>query len=310
MRFELVVPAIGMQTTPDPPDSFSEAIDAAVDTLTGLWTGLVANLPLIVLGTLVIGLGWIVSRRLGSLAEGAVRRTPADGSVAVLTGRSVRAAILLLFVLMALAIAGISVSAALAGLGVVGLAVAFAVQSILGNFVSGLLLLVRKPFRVGEQIIANGNEGTVEDINLRVTKLITYDGEEVYVPNADVLSNTITNLTRRGSRRTTVTVGIDYRDDHNAVKTLLEAAVANVDGVLETPVPMVLCTELGDSSVNFEVRYWSRPEIAEVVTTRDRVFRMVKDTVEGAGMSIPWPIRTLDFDGPLRTEKGEGEPSS
>jgi small conductance mechanosensitive channel len=129
----------------------------------------------------------------------------------------------------------VPVGAALAGLGLAGLAIAFAVQSILENFVAGILLIIRKPIVHGEQVIIGDWEGTVEDIDLRVTRLIDYDGELVIIPNGEVFRSTLVNLTRRGTRRSRVIVGIDYRDDHDAAGPLLEAAAASVPAVLPPP---------------------------------------------------------------------------
>jgi small conductance mechanosensitive channel len=204
--------------------------------------------------------------------------------------------VLVAFVLLALSISGVPVGAALAGLGLAGLAIAFAVQSILENFVAGILLIIRKPIVHGEQVIIGDWEGTVEDIDLRVTRLIDYDGELVIIPNGEVFKSTLINLTRRGTRRSRVIVGIDYRNDHDAAGPLLEAAAASVPAVLPAPAPQARCVELGDSSVDFEVRYWTAPDIATVVDARDAVLRAVKSALEEAGMTIPWPIRTLARD--------------
>lgn len=199
-------------------------------------------------------------------------------------------------VLLALSVAGISIGALLAGLGLAGLALAFALQNILENFVAGLLLLIRKPFRRGDQVVTNDFEGTVLDIDLRVTHLRVFDGEVVLIPNATVFTEPITNLTRLGHRRTRVIIGIDYRDDHHAVQDLLLGALTEIDGVLDSPAPEVLLTELGESSVDFEVAYWTAPDMHTVRHVRHAVLTTCKSAVEEAGMTIPWPIRTLAVD--------------
>jgi len=179
------------------------------------------------------------------------------------------------------------------------------VQSILENFIAGILILVRKPFTPGDQIRVNEFEGTVEDVNLRVTKLRDYDGESILVPNNQVLASPIINLTARPARRTRVSIGVDYRDDHDAAREVIRAAVTEVEGVLPTPAPQVLLVELGDSSVNFEVRYWTAPDIAAVVAAQDRVLSAAKRAITAAGMTIPWPIRTLVLDDAVRV-RAEG----
>jgi small conductance mechanosensitive channel len=136
-------------------------------------------------------------------------------------------------------------------------------------------------------------------VDLRVTRLIDYDGELVLIPNRDVYNNTLVNLTRRGKRRTVVMVGVDYRDDHDDARAVILDAVCVVEGVLDHPEPEVLLTELGESSVNFEVRYWTRPDIRTVQRTQDRVLAAVKRGIQDAGLT-PWPIRTLVPDGTFR----------
>ncbi len=280
----------------EPVASFSDAFTILKDSMLDLFQGFVANIPFMVVGTIIIVVGVFASRYAGAATQKAVSRTSAEITVANLGSRIVRASVMLIFLLLALAIAGIPVGSALAGLGIMGLAVAFALQSILENFIAGILMLIRKPFIVGDQIITNDMEGTVADINLRVTKLVDYDGEQLLVPNAQVFSNPIVNLTTNGRRRTSFTVGIDYRDDHDAAGEIITAAVQGVDGVLSTPPAQVLCIALGESSVDFEVRYWTQPDISTVRAVQDRALRASKSAIEAAGMTIPWPIRTLAWD--------------
>jgi small conductance mechanosensitive channel len=126
-------------------------------------------------------------------------------------------------------------------------------------------------------------------------------GEIVLIPNRDVYNTTLVNLTRRGKRRTVVVVGVDYRDDHDHARAVIGQAVCDVAGVLDHPEPEVLLTELGESSVNFEVHYGTRPDIRSVRRAQDRALAAVKASIQKAGLTIPWPIRTLVPDGTFRT---------
>jgi small conductance mechanosensitive channel len=281
-----------------------DLVDVLQEAVTQLTAGLVARLPLIGLGVLVLVLGIIVTRFAVRGVERGMQRGRVDETVQRLVSMLLQVGLVITAVLLALSIAGVSVGAALAGLGLAGLALAFALQSILENFVAGILILIRKPFRRGDQIVSGEFEGTVDDIDLRVTRLTDYDGEVVLIPNATVFTEPLVNLTRRGKRRTRVTIGIDYRDDHDAAGAILREAAAGVEGVLPEPPPNAWCTELGDSSVDFEVNYWTAPDIRSVRTTQDRVLRACKTAVESAGMTIPWPIRTLAPDqDPLRVRR-------
>lgn len=257
---------------------------------------IVDQLPLIVLGLVVFGIGLAI---VGLIHRGIVRGTSSDrldASVARLVQTLSRAVLVMLVVVLALSVAGVNVGALLAAIGIAGLAIAFALQSILENFIAGILLLWRKPFRPGDQVRLGDHEGVVDDIDLRVTTLIDYDGEVVLLPNATVFADPIINRTHRGRRRTTVLVGVDYRDDHDGARDVLLDAVRSVGGVLEDPMPVVQLSELGESSVDFAVRYWTMPEQAEVLRVQDKVLSAAKTALESAGMTIPWPIRTLVVD--------------
>lgn len=270
--------------------------DPAMETLRDLWAEMVGALPLVGIAVIVAGVGLVAALAVTRTIERSLARTKADRVVVGLIGRVVRVLLVLGALLLGLAVAGVPVTTALAGLGLAGLAVAFALQSILENFIAGLILLARKPFRAGDQIATNDLEGTVEDIDLRVTRLRGYDGVTHLIPNATVFTEPITNYTRQGTRRTTVAVGVDYRDDHDAAREVIRAAVTAVDGVLADPAPEVLLTELGDSSVDFELLYWTAPQMLEVRRVRDRVLAGSKRALEDAGMTIPWPMRTLVMD--------------
>ena len=261
-----------------------------------LITDFVARVPLLVLATVVLVIALLVIRVAMRLIDRGLNRERIDFAVQRLISNLLRVGLVTGAVLLALSIAGVQVGAALAAIGLVGLALAFALQNILENFVAGMLILIRKPFGRGDQIETNDYAGTVEDVDLRVTRLRVFDGELVLVPNADVFTHPIVNLTKLGPRRTRVLIGIDYRDDHDAALEVLRAAVAAAPGVLAIPPPEVLVGELGDSSVDFEVAYWSAPDMHSVRHTRDEVLRGCKRAVEAAGMTIPWPIRTLAAD--------------
>lgn len=267
---------------------------ALVDRLPAIGAALAVGLIAL---TLALVLARVVERTLG--------RTRADHVAVVLLSRIVRLVGVIGALLLAMSIAGVEVGSVLAGLAVIGVAVGLAVQGILENFIAGVILLVRKPFSAGDQVRSGDFEGTIESIDLRVTHVIDYDGEMVLIPNRDVYNNPLVNLTRRGKRRTVVMVGVDYRDDHDDARSVILESVRAVEGVLDHPEPEVLLTELGESSVNFEVRYWTRPDIRSVRRTQDRVLAAAKRGIQDAGMTIPWPIRTLVPDGTFHTARRE-----
>ena len=273
-----------------------DVVDVLRAAITDLIEAFLRHLPVMLLALVVLVLALLGTKLIVRVVEHTMQRSGVDHTVERLVVLVLRVTLVLASVLFALSIAGVSVGAALAGIGLAGLALAFALQSILENFIAGVLILVRKPFIKGHQIITGELEGTVDDIDLRVTRLISYDGQWLLVPNARVLTDPLTNHTKSGRRRTRIPIGIDYRDDHDAAPALLAAAAASVEGVWEVPPPDAIVVGFGDSSVDFEVRYWTDPSLRTVVLVRDQVMRACKTALEEAGMTIPWPIRTLAPD--------------
>jgi small-conductance mechanosensitive channel len=284
-------------------ESVDEVVETAGERGSQLLENALANLPRVGLGVAVGLAVLLIGLAAAWVARRALARKRADAVVIGLLLRIIRIAVVFGAILIGLAVVGVPVGSALAGLAVVGVAVGLAVQGILENFIAGIILSFRRPFRAGDQIISSEFEGTVEDIDLRVTRIIDYDGEVILIPNRDVYTNPLVNLTRRGSRRTCVTIGVDYRDDHDEAREVIRRAVAGVEGVRASPAPEVLLTELGESSVNFEIRYWTLPHIGEVRGVQDRVLSAAKRGIEDAGMTIPWPIRTLVPDGTFRLDR-------
>ncbi len=292
----------GILGDPDKIESWGDVVGLVRDALTELGEAILARMPLILVGLVLFVLGVLAARAIAKWTRHGLRRTAADESVVSLTSRLVRFLVVVAFAMIAFSVAGVNIGAALATLGLAGLALAFALQNILENFVSGMLLLIRKPFRPGDQIRTGEFEGTVDDIDFRVTRLTSYDGELLLIPNADVFRAPLTNLTRRSSRRSIVSVGIDYRDDHVRAHEVLLDVLDEVRGIMNTPEPRVEIVALGESAVEFELLYWTLPDIRTVRDTRDRVLTAVKTALEDAGMTIPWPIRTIAFDNRLELE--------
>ncbi len=237
-----------------------------------------------------------------------VDRGDSDRHSGRLVGRFVSLVVVAVGAVYALETAGVQVGPLLGALGVGGIALAFAAQDILSNFVAGVLLQVRRPFRVGDQIGSGDYEGTVEDVNLRTVKLTTYDGLTVYLPNAEVLQAPIVNYTRTPLSRTSLTVGVAYDSDLEAVRTLTIEACSRADGVQDSPPVEVWVEQFGESSIDLAVRYWHASDIASRWRTRSAVAVAIKTAYDEAGVTIPFPQRTLWF-GPgsttLRVDRGD-----
>ncbi len=186
---------------------------------------------------------------------------------------------------------GFSDLIALLGLGSV--AIGFAFQDIFKNFLSGVLLLLQEPFSLGDQIIVEGFEGTVEEIALRSTQIRTYQGELVVVPNSIVFTSPVQVMTGRPSRRTDLAIGVDYNTPlPHAVRTLTEAA-RSVEEVSSNPALEVDIIGFGDSSIDMVVRYWTRSDQASVRRLKTQMMLVLKQACDQADINIPYPIRTV-----------------
>lgn len=182
---------------------------------------------------------------------------------------------------------------ALLGLGSV--AVGFAFQDIFKNFLAGVILLLQQPFRIGDQIIVADYEGTVEEIALRSTQILTYQGEEVVIPNSIVFTSTVQVLTAMPHRRTDLEIGLDYNTPLAEAKEVLFGALSDIPGVESSPEPEIDITGFGDSSINFVVRYWTVPQQAQVRRIKTQVMIALKKACDAVDYNIPYPIRTVYF---------------
>jgi len=188
---------------------------------------------------------------------------------------------------------GVDLAPLLGLIGIFGLAIALALQDIFANFVAGLILLLRRPFKPGDEIGTGDHSGQVEDVNLRSVKIRQPDGVVVFVPNSDVLSNAIINFTEQGIRRTTVEVGVAYSARLEQAKSVIVDAISSIDGVVDDPRPSAFVHEFGDSSMNIAVNFWHLPSIGDEWAVRDRVAIAVKEALDSSGIEIPFPQRVI-----------------
>lgn len=235
----------------------------------------------------------ILARVVAALMRRLLSRTPASEHGARLVARFTAYLVVVFGFVYALNSINVPIAPLLGALGLVGIALAFAFQDILENLIAGFGIQIRRPLRPGDEIMTNDFEGVVRDITLRTTQITTFDGETVYLPNALVWKNPIVNETDRPTRRTTLTVGVAYDTDLDRAKAVLEDATRSIPGVLETPATTARVLEFGDSSIDFVVHFWHRPQMAEVWRVRDEVARGIKRALDEAGIVIPFPQRVL-----------------
>jgi len=190
------------------------------------------------------------------------------------------------------------------------LAIGFAMQDVLANFVAGIFIFTDKPFRIGDWIEWDGNSGVVEDISLRVSRVRTFDNELLTVPNSQLTDGVIKNPVAKDELRLKFDFGIGYDDDiDRATEIIVEEAEANPD-ILEDPGPSVRLVELGDSSVGLQSRVWiSNPSRSDFVKTRADYVKAVKERFDEEGINIPYPNRTIGGGIELSNVEGIAEPA-
>lgn len=264
-----------------------EEAEEAIETL-----GRLTPIDWLVAGAIFVG-GIVVARIISGLLQRLLNRTPTSEHAARLVGRFVAYFVVVFAFVYALNSVNVPIAPLLGALGLVGIALAFAFQDILENFIAGLGMQLRRPLRPGDEVMTNEVEGVVRDITLRTVQITTFDGETVYLPNAMVWKNPIVNATARPTRRTTLMVGVAYDTDLDHAKAELERAAAAAEGVLADPAPAARVLEFGESSVDFAVHFWHRPQMAQVWSVRDEVARSIKRRLDEAGIEIPFPQRVL-----------------
>ncbi|MDA3834712.1 MAG: mechanosensitive ion channel [Spirochaetales bacterium] len=197
--------------------------------------------------------------------------------------------------IVALDIFGVNTTSIIALLGAAGLAVGLALKDTLGNIAAGTMLLILRPFRMGDFVEFGSVMGTVKEINLLTTILETFDGLYVSSPNGIIWGNTIKNFTRNGKRRMDVIVGISYGDSIDVGLEVLRKICATESRFLPDPAPQVMVVSMGDSSVNLQLRGWATSD--DYWPTYWSINKRVKEEVEGAGLTIPFPQRDVHLIG-------------
>lgn len=168
----------------------------------------------------------------------------------------------------------------LSSLGIGSIAIGFAFKDILQNWLAGLLILLRAPFRRGDQIHVDGVEGTVIRIEPRATIIRTYDGRDIVVPNTTIFTNKVTIHTSQSIRRTEIDITVGYDYDIRMITTIIQNSLAQVEEILKDPPPQVLCWDLGSTSLGIKVRWWISAERAQQVIARARAVQAIKEAFE------------------------------
>lgn len=256
-----------------------------------------SNLVNVLLKVVVFLLILLMFRGVASLARRLIRRSMNSGRVNLsvlmqdMLMSLVSRLIMLMGVLVALAQVGVSLGPVLAGLGVAGFVIGFALQDTLGNFAAGMMILVYRPYDVGDMVEAAGAFGKVRSMNIVSTTILTIDNQTLIIPNSKIWGDVIKNVTAQGERRVDMVFGISYGDNIEKAERVLADIVHNHEKVLAEPEPVIRLHTLGESSVDFVVRPWARTE--DYWQVYWDITRAVKLRFDAEGISIPFPQRDV-----------------
>lgn len=271
-----------------------------IQKLEGWLVTFVRMLPNIAIALLIIVSVFFLAKIIRNVSKKQLIRFRVDQTISGFLSRLIFLFVIIIGFMMALTILNLTgtVTSILAGLGILGLALGFAFQDTAANFMSGIYITFKQPYAVGDVIeTMNGTMGNVEEINLRVTKVKTFDGPIVYVPNRFLFQEDFTNFTENGSRRLKISCGISYGDDLEKVEKVVIEALQDAPGRIPTEDITVHWTEFGDSSINFTVNIWLdyTRENKAYVSAKNYSIKKLKQAFDANGIMIPFPIRTLDF---------------
>jgi len=239
-------------------------------------------------------IGKWIARKISGFIQRLMDRGEIDSTLSAFIGSIIDILLVVVVVLAAIKNLGIDTTSFIAILGAAGLAIGLALQGTFGNIGSGVILILFRPFEVGDFVSAGGENGTVEAINLFNTTLLTPDNKVILIPNAAVASGNITNFSAKEERRVDFVFGIGYDDDLKLAKATLQEIVDADDRILKDPASFIGVGELGDSSVNFTVRVWVKA--SDYWGVHFDMTEKVKLTFDEKGISIPYPQMDIHMD--------------
>jgi len=253
-------------------------------------TGLQFLINLVAAAAIFI-LGRWVAKALHKVMIKGMERAKVEPLLVKFLGNIVYALLLVFVVLAAISRIGIQTASLIAVVGAAGLAVGLALQGSLANFAAGVMVIIFRPYRIGDYIDAGGVSGTVADVQIISTELTTPDNRKIIVPNGQMMSGAITNASAHATRRVDLVVGVGYDDDIDVVRRVLESVVADDPRVLETPAPNIRMNAMGDSCINWIVRPWVKA--ADYWDVYWEMTEEIKRRCDKEGISIPFPQRDV-----------------
>lgn len=251
------------------------------------------NAGLILVASAAFLMGLYMARLAASLVQRGLRFRKIDPELTLLLGRIVQWTIILGVILFSAQQIGVDVTAILAGLGILGFTLGFALQDVSKNFIAGLLILLQQPFELGDTIQVSGFTGTILDINLRDTELRTVEGLRVRIPNGEIFTQPVLNFTGVKNRRLQIQVGVAYNTDLEKARQVALETIRSIPGVLEDPGIDLRFESFGDYAIQMNIFYWFDADKTDYSQALDGGIRGLKAAFEKASIKIPAPYQEM-----------------
>lgn len=277
--------------------NLDHAIELVLDKLHTWLSELIKMLPNLMLAVLILVIGIFIAKWIRKMARKIFLKHSPTSTLAGLAVNFVYLLSLAIVIFTALKVLHLdtTITTMLASAGVIGLALAFAFQDIAANFISGIFISFRKPFITGDIIKVKDYMGTVEEIKLRDTSILTFQGQVVTIPNKDIFQNPIENFSRLGKRRVDIKSGVSQGDDLNKARDIALKAVEDIDGIVKGETTFYF-NGLGESTIDFTLRIWVNSGVQRnYMQVQSDAIMKIKEAFEQNDISLPFPIRTLDF---------------
>jgi len=240
---------------------------------------------------LIIFVGRWVVKLLLKIIKSALEKTTVEETVRIFVANLLNTLLMVIIFIAAINQLGIETTSIIAMLGAAGLAIGLALQGSLANFAAGILIVIFRPYKVGDYIEAGSAAGTVLDIQIFSTVLKTPDNKVVVVPNGTIMDSSIINYTGQETRRVDIIASCGYEDDIDKVKDILQDILNQDERILKEPEPRIAVSELADNSINFIVRPWVKS--SDVLSVKYSILEQIKKRFDAEGISIPYPQRDV-----------------
>lgn len=250
-------------------------------------------LPNLIAALVVFAIGIYLASVVRRLVRKALQRRTDNHQPIALLSQLAYWLVVILVAAISLQMVGFNLTAFLAGLGIVGITIGFALQDVSKNFIAGLLMLIQQPFEIGEFIEVSGYAGKVEMIDLRATQVRTVDGKLVLIPNGEVMISPITNFSRADSRRVEINTGVAYESDPERARQTALEAISAVPGILSDPAPDAIFQNFGNTTFDMSIYFWIDTNQTNVLAAKDAGLNEIKQAFEQAEIDMPLPAQTV-----------------